>query len=179
MFGFGREAAFKGRYPQGTQLVGATFDYIAAPTKPIAGVVRVKGTGKPVEGAVVWVADPATHTSVTARTDAAGRFRLDGVPKGEFYQLRFNPRPGIDPFLGHQMIIDDTEGLKPIEAAIEVPLGVIVTGRLVDKATGRTVPPAYVTYIKAPDNVGAGDAALGFSRLADATFGLRSRPATR
>ncbi len=172
----GRNAAFMGRYPQGTQLVGATFDYIAGPTKPITGVVRLKGSGKPVEGAIVRGADPATHTAVTARTDAAGRFRLDGVPKGEFYQLRFNPRPGIDPFLGHSAIVDDTEGLKPIEVAIEVPPGVIVTGRLVDKATGRAVPPAYFNYIKAPDNVSTGDAVLGFSRLADSAFGLTVPP---
>ena len=67
------------------------------------------------------------------------------------------------------------KGLKPIEAAIEVPPGVIVTGRLVDKATGRVVPPAEVEYIKAPDNVATGDS-LGFSRLADAAFGLTVPP---
>ncbi len=39
-----------------------------------------------------------------------------------------------------------------------MPPGVIVTGRLVDKATGRTVPPADVEYTKAPDNVATGDA---------------------
>ena len=97
------------------------------------------------------------------------------MPKGAFYQVRFNPRPGIDPFLAHTVIVDDTEGLKPIEQAIELPPGVIVTGRLIDKATGRAVPPAYVTYIKAPDNVSPGDA-MGFSRLADAAFAMTVPP---
>ena len=82
-------------------------------------------------------------------------------PRGSSTRSALNPRPGIDPFLGHSEIIDDTEGLKPIEAAIEVPPGVIVTGRLIDKATGRAVPPAYVNYIKAPDNVNPGDASWG------------------
>ncbi len=176
MQSLGRDAAFKGRFPQGTQLVGATFEYIASPTKPIAGVIRLKGSGKPVEGAIIRGADPTTHTTVTARTDAAGRFRIEGVPKGEFYQLRLTPRPGIDPFLGHQVIIDDTEGLKPLEAAIEVPIGVIVTARLVDRETGRAVPPGAIMYIKAPSNVGPDDAALGFSRLGDAKFGLTVPP---
>ncbi len=142
----GREAAFIGIYPQGTQLVGATFEYIAGPAKPIAGVVRLKGSGKPVEGAVVRAADAATHTAVTARTDASGRFRIEGVPKGEFYQIRLNPRPGIDTFLGHKEIVDDTEGTQPIELAIQVPQGVIVIGRLVDTATGQVVPPTEVRY---------------------------------
>jgi len=171
----GREAAFNGLYPQGTQLKGATFDYIAGPTKPIVGVVHLKGSGNPVEGAIVRGADPGTHTAVTARTDAAGRFRLDGVPKGEFYQIQVNPRQGIDPFLRRWEIIDDTEGLKPIEAAVEVPPGVIVTGRLIDKVTGRVVPPGDVEYTKAPDNVANGDS-LGFSRLANAAFGLTVPP---
>lgn len=171
----GRDATFLGYYPQGTQLVGATFDYIAGPTKPIVGVVRLKGSGKPVEGAIVRGADPGTHTAVTARTDAEGRFRLDGVPKGDYYQIKLDPRPGIDPFFRHAEIIDDTEGLKPIEASVEVSPGVIVTGRLVDKATGRVIPPADVEYNKAPDNLATGSA-LAFSRLADGAFGLTVPP---
>jgi len=171
----GREAAFNGLYPQGTPLQGATFDYIAGPTKPIVGVVRLKASGKPVKGAIVRGADPGTHTAVTARTDDAGRFRLEGVPKGEFYQIQVNPRQGIDPFLRRWEIIDDTEGLKPIEAAVEVPPGVIVTGRLIDKVTGRVVPPGDVEYTKAPDNLANGDS-LDFSRLADVAFGLTVPP---
>ena len=166
-----RDAAFHGLYPQGTQLVGATFDYIAGPTKPITGVVRLKGSGKPVEGAIVRGVDPGTHTAVTARTDAAGHFRLNGVPKAEFYGIEVNPRQGIDAFLRCWEIINDTEGLKPIEAAVEVPPGVIVVGRLIDKVTGRVFPPGDVEYIKAPDNSANGDG-RGFFPLADAAFGL-------
>jgi RNA polymerase sigma factor (sigma-70 family) len=170
-----RDAAFHGLYPQGTQLVGATFDYVAGPTKPITGVVRLKGSGKPAEGAIVRAADPGTHTAVTARTDASGRFRLDGVPKAEYYQIQLTPRQGIDPFLRRWEIFDDSEGLKPIEKTIEVTPGVIVIGRLIDKATGRTVVPADVEYTKALANPATGDA-LSFSRLADGAFGLTVPP---
>ena len=172
----GRDAAFKGHFPHGTALLGATVEYIAGPAKPIAGVVRLKASGKPVEGAVVSAVDPATHTIVTARTDAAGRFRIDGVPKADYYQVALNPRPGIDPFLPYSEIIDDTEGQKPIELAIELAPGVIIGGRLVDKSTGRTEPPGYVTYLKAPDNVNSGNAAMGFSRRADGGFGMTVPP---
>ncbi len=80
------------------------------------------------------------------------------MPKAEFYQIEVNPRQGIDAFLRRWEIINDTEGLKPLEAAVEVPPGVIVIGRLIDKATGRVVPPGDVEYTKAPDNVASGDA---------------------
>ena len=171
----GREAAFLGLYPQGTQLAGATFDYIAGPTKPIVGVVRLKGSSKPVAGAMVRGVDPATHTAVTARTDAAGLFRLDGVPKAEFYRIEVIPRQGIDSFLRRSEMINDTEGLKPIDTVVEVAPGVIVTGRLIDKVTGRVVPPGEVEYTKSPDNVANGDA-RGFTRLADGAFGLTVPP---
>jgi hypothetical protein len=167
------EDAFLGFYPQGTRLVGATFEYIASPAKPIVGVVRLKGSGKPVEGAFVKGVDPGTHTAVTARTDAAGRFRLDGVPKAEFYEIEVIPRQGIDAFLRRSERIHDTDGLKPIETAVEVAPGVIVTGRLIDKVTGRVVPPGDVEYSTA-DRL-AGDA-RGFSRLADGAFGLTVPP---
>ncbi len=169
-----RYSAFHGLYPQGTQLVGATFDYIAGPTKPIVGVVRLKGSGKPVEGAFVKGVNPGTHTAVTARTDAAGRFRLSGVPKAESYGIEVIPRQGIDAFLRRSESIHDTEGLKPIEVAVEVPPGVVVTGRLIDKVTGRVVPPGHVEYTTL-DSM-ANVAAKGFSRLADGSFGLTVPP---
>ena len=56
-----------------------------------------------------------------------------------------------------------------------MPPGVIVIGRLIDKATGRMVPAGDAEYTKAPENVAAGEA-LGFSRLADAKFGLTVPP---
>jgi hypothetical protein len=71
--------------------------------------------------------------------------------------------------------VDDTEGLKPIDQAIELSPGVIVTGRLIDQGTGRAVQPSYVTYIKAPDNLSSGDA-MGFTRRADATFVMTVPP---
>src|SRR5262249_61752364 len=37
--------------PQFSPLHGATFDYVASPSKPIEGVVRLKGTRQPLAGA--------------------------------------------------------------------------------------------------------------------------------
>ena len=89
--------------------------------------------------------------------------------------MRVNPRSGIDRFLSHTVIVDDTEGLEPIEQVIELSPGVIVTGRLIDKATGRAIQPEQVMYVKAPDNLNPGDA-MGFSRRADAMFAITVPP---
>ena len=35
------------------------------------------------------------------------------------------------------MTVTDTEGLKPIEVSFELPMGVVLQGRVVDKTTGR------------------------------------------
>jgi hypothetical protein len=72
--------------------------------------------------------------------------------------------------------VDDTEGQKPIDLAIELAPGVIIVGRLVDKSTGQTEPPGDVAYLKAPDNVNSGEAANGFSRRADGGFGMTVPP---
>ena len=62
------------------------------------------------------------------------------------------PRPGIDPFLGPGMKVTDTEGLKAIETILELPKGVIVTGRLIDKATGQACPCRCIALLQLPTN---------------------------
>ena len=80
--------------PPPPPLYGATFELIIGPSKPIVGVVRVKGTGRPAAGIVVTGVEPTTQTWIYARTDEDGRFRLLGLPKAGVYQLRIEPRSG-------------------------------------------------------------------------------------
>ena len=129
--------------PPAIRLVGATFEHIAGPTKPITGVLRAKATGKPLADVQIVGTETVTRTQVSTLTDLQGRFRLLGLPKGGPYRVSALPRPGIDPFLDAQVTITDTEGLKPIETTLELPRGAIVIGRLVDEATGRAVFGAY------------------------------------
>ena len=124
------------------------------PAKPITGVVRLEGLRQAGRRRDRPGRRPGDAYLRPARTDAAGRFRLDGLPRSEFYQISADPRQGIDPFLRHSEIIEDTAGTNPIETAIEVPPGVVVTGRLIDKATGRTIPAAEAEYNKAPGKPG-------------------------
>ncbi|MFI5454404.1 MAG: sigma-70 family RNA polymerase sigma factor [Isosphaerales bacterium] len=170
-----RELLFYGRSAD-PPLVGAKFDHIAVPTKPITGVVRLKATGKPVAGVSVAGIEPVTWTVTYAQTDAQGRFRLVGLPKAEVYQVHVEPRPGIDPFLRLWTNVSDTEGLKPIEMVCELPKGVVVTGRLIDTATDRPVRAKEVHFLKLPTNLNEGEASLGNGKLGDPRFGLTVPP---
>lgn len=136
----------------GPRVVGPTFELVVGPMQPISGVVRLKGTGKPLAGVPVHGSVPATGVSVSARTDTDGRFHLVGLPKGEAYQIRAYPRTGIDPFLGTTITVTDTEGLKPIETTLELPRGVIVIGRLIDRASRQPVFAGGAQYFKLPTN---------------------------
>jgi hypothetical protein len=154
------------------RLTGSTFDQIVGPTKPIAGVVRLKSAGTAVAGVTVTGIEPLTRTIAYAHTDPQGRFRLVGLPKAEVYQVRVEPRPGIDSFLRLQTTVSDTAGLKPIEMVCEVPKGVAVTGRLIDTATGQSVRAQQVLFVKLPTNRNEGSAATGPGKPGEPTFEL-------
>jgi RNA polymerase sigma factor (sigma-70 family) len=139
-------------FPLRQRLVGATFEHVAGPTKPIHGVVRFKRSGKPASGVMIHGYESATRIAVSAQADAEGRFRLVGLPKGGSYRIYAWARTGIDPFFGVRISVTDTAGLKPIETALELPKGVIVIGRLVDDATGRSVPAGQSLFVKLPAN---------------------------
>ena len=75
-------------------LYGTQFEHVVGPTKPITGIVRIKGTGRAVAGVTVagqimgrpW-------TTVMTKTDQEGRYRLDGLPKAGSYFLDVRPEP--------------------------------------------------------------------------------------
>ena len=173
-----RETMFNASFglPPKPQLVGATFEHIAGPSKPITGVVRLKGMGKPLEGITILGTAGATWTQVVTRTDALGRFHLLGLPKSELYQLHAFPRSGIDPFLGVTVKLTDTAGLEPIETTLNLPRGVIVTGRLIDTATGRPVWASQVHHAGLPSNQNEGSSNGFHSTLTDPTFRLTVPP---
>ena len=77
-------------------------------------------------------------------------------PRASSIRLTANDGYGaIDPFLGARITVTDTEGLKPIETTIELPRGVVITGRLIDPATGRPVRAGQISYVKLPTNPNA------------------------
>jgi RNA polymerase sigma factor (sigma-70 family) len=123
---------------------GATFAFLAGPTKPIRGTVKDRRTGKPVAGIEVG-AQPylGDHTGagVSTTTDARGRFTLLGLPKARSYHLGV----GGAPYVSTSKELADTPALEAIETSIEVERALTLRVRVIDKATGRPVP-AYIQY---------------------------------
>ena len=158
-------------------LYGATFELIIGPSKPIIGVVRIKGTGRPAAGITVRGIEPTTGTWIYARADQDGRFRILGLPKAGVYQLRTEAQSGVEPYLNAPpLTVGDTEGLKPIETTIEVPRGVIITGRLIDRATGQPVRARHVNYVNLPTNPNDGYAGTGHGGVVVPTFKMTVPP---
>jgi RNA polymerase sigma factor (sigma-70 family) len=120
--------------PYGLHPIGSEF--LAGPCKPIMGVVRDRKTGKPVAG--VTVCDQTFR--VQSVTDSKGRYRLIGSPKRTEYTIAIGGKKGA-PYLDHTIHrIPDTAGLEPIKLDVEVERGIEITGKVIDKATGKPVP---------------------------------------
>ena len=157
-------------------LYGTRFEHVVGPTKPITGIVRLKGNGRPVPGVTVagqimgrpW-------TTVMTRTDEAGRYRLEGLPKADSYFLDIRPEPGAA-YLGiARRDITDTQGLAPIDVPFELPPAVMVRGRVLDKQTGRAVPCDWIVYFPFPENRQQGSF-HGTSSGTDHTFRISVPP---
>ena len=122
-------------------------DFVIRPSKPIVGTVRDKKTGQPIGGIKV-VCPSATWNWPGATTDEKGRYRIEGVGKQKEYHVAAG---GLPYFNCTKMHIADTQGLDPLTVDFELERGVVVKGRLTDKATGKPVR-GRVGYGPAGDN---------------------------
>jgi protocatechuate 3,4-dioxygenase beta subunit len=141
--------------PGGGKLYGATFDHAAAPTRPIVGTVRDKDTGKPLAGVIVQGdkfagSDTRDSSIVRTVTDKDGRYRLVGMAEGADYVIKAAPAAG-HPYYQSEHEVKDTIGLEPVTVDFTLKRGILVKGRVLEKATGRPVF-ASVTYVVFADN---------------------------
>jgi RNA polymerase sigma factor (sigma-70 family) len=140
-------------------LFGPSFEQAVTPCRLIEGTVRESGTGNPVVGAEV----SARVERFTARavTDAKGHYKLAGMPKlvgssnpkVNGYRLTVAPSKGMS-LLCRTVEAADRPGLETVTCDIELLPGVIVKGRVVDKATGQGVN-SVVRIVPLPDNQAA------------------------
>jgi RNA polymerase sigma factor (sigma-70 family) len=131
--------------PEGYQVTyyGATFNHTAAPSRPVVGVIRDRDTGKPLAGVTIQsdkFAGNNVHGDPRVRTvtDQDGRFRLIGMPKGDGNLIVAVPATG-QPYCLSMQPVPDTPGLDPVTVDFSLVRGVLVRGRVLDKATREPV----------------------------------------
>ncbi len=125
------------------RLFAAEIDFVALSSRPVTGTVRDADTGKPLSGVRVanwhFAGSFSRGTMVIDTiTDAAGQFRLTGMPVGEGNQIMIVP--GSDqPFFSQQAAVAVDAKLDPIPLDIGLHRGIWIAGRVTDKATGKPV----------------------------------------
>jgi protocatechuate 3,4-dioxygenase beta subunit len=129
-----------------TTYYGADFKHAAAPCRPITGVVRDTDTNEPLAGVTV-----RSHTQrigpssfrtlypiVRTTTDAQGRYRLTGMPRGEGYTVAVIPARD-QPHVFTSTQVPDGPGLDPVTLDVGLRRGVWIEGKITDKVTGKPV----------------------------------------
>ena len=132
----------------GYPVYDARFEHPCKPGKSISGVVRDIDSGAPLAGIRV-VSRIGTYAWGT--TDQNGRYRIDGLSKQPTYQLLASGRDSDQPYIISQRSVQDSSGYESVTADIAMVRGVVVTGRLIDRATNRPVQ-AWVAYAALRDN---------------------------
>jgi hypothetical protein len=150
---------------------GATFEYVAGPTRPIEGVVRDRETGRPLADILVYAGRSSARPASTVRTltGADGRYRLVGLPLGREGELVAAPACdlsagrnwfGIDPRFPADLCpphfeaavsVPKSPGKEPVHLDIALNRGVRVTGRILDRDTRKPVS-GRVAYLAFDDN---------------------------
>ncbi|HLN28867.1 MAG TPA: sigma-70 family RNA polymerase sigma factor [Gemmataceae bacterium] len=152
-----------------TTLLGPNLAHVLEPIAPVEGTVREAGTGNPVVGATIQ--GPGDR----AISDSRGHFRLRGLRKTERYTLHVMP-PENALLIDRWVRLASGPGpFTTVKADIELPHGVLLTGRVVDKATCVGLDKIDVSLMPLPDNKFLKQAPidLGFTARTDASGRFR------
>ena len=174
--------------PDDAIIHGATFDHVAGPGRMAEGVVRDLATGRPLSGVLIrsdrrTFLDRDGHGS-RATTDEQGRYRLPGLTDGSTATVEALP-PVDSPYPGMDRTLEVGRGPGP--ATLDFPLrrGVVVTGRVIDRATGRPAAGARLDYYafldnpntpRYPDRMAAGNPVMPASSDAAGRFRIVAYP---
>jgi hypothetical protein len=123
-------------------LHGPDVSVVAEAEKPIRGVVKGADTGKGQPGVEVWLTrngEDLLPLPLRAKTDAQGRYEIRGARKGKSYVLEVKSDPAGG-YMACQVRAADTAGYAPVTADVRMVKGVVITGQVIDRSTGRPVP---------------------------------------
>jgi RNA polymerase sigma factor (sigma-70 family) len=138
-----------------TTYYGATFRHVAAPTKPITGVVRDRDTKRPLAGVTIKSYKLANNPVpgidlIETTSDEQGRYRLTGMPKGLDNKILLVPR-GDQPYLTVHADVPGSPGFDPVTVDFDLKRGVWIEGKVTDGAKGRPLL-GRVRYLPVADN---------------------------
>jgi RNA polymerase sigma factor (sigma-70 family) len=149
---------------------GAEFVHVAAPCRPICGVVRDADTGKPLAG--VYVSKPFQRDDVpsaSATSDTQGRYNLLGLPPAHVHDLQVRPAANM-PYLPANVRARAADtGLTPLVLDIRLKRQQTVEGRVTERRTGKPVR-GWIEYRPLADNPHLKKA----PKLAENRFGSQS-----
>jgi hypothetical protein len=132
----------------GSRVVGPDFVLPLVPAREVTGVVRDVATRKPLAGISIRgqadLRDSPVYgylvlPDVRAVTDAEGKYVLDGLHLGKKYVLLADPPPGAGPLHRFAACKDEALGAGPLRVDFDLPRGVVLTGKIKDRVTGKPV----------------------------------------
>ncbi len=133
---------------RGIAQVGPKFEHLCKPGKSIEGVVRDLDTGAALPGITVR-AEFGGYAWAT--TDQNGRYRIEGLDSSPTRRMTASARGGDQPYLTSERTVNDKAGYDTMAVDFSLLKGVVVTGRMTDRATGKPVQ-AWVGYAAMRDN---------------------------
>jgi RNA polymerase sigma factor (sigma-70 family) len=151
-----RATAHQARTPAQIVFHARRFDYAASPAKPVEGIISDKDTGRPIAGLTLRASVFDEHSlipapGIEAKTDAKGHYRLAGLPKAPAYRVFIEPGKGQPYTKATFRAAGDTPAFDPLKFDVALKRGVLVRGKVTDKATGRPIS-GYVDAYAFQDN---------------------------
>jgi RNA polymerase sigma factor (sigma-70 family) len=148
---------FMSQHGPGFQTVyGPDLTFIAAPGRLVEGLVRDAKTNQLMAGVGIQSesfagAQSAGITDLKTTTDAQGRFRLIGFPKGSGNKLLIVPNDD-QPYFMQEVSVPNPPGIAPVQVVINLNKGIWIQGKVIEHETGTPVPGSWLHYIPFLEN---------------------------
>jgi RNA polymerase sigma factor (sigma-70 family) len=130
-------------------LHGPEATFIIEAGRVVEGQVRDQATGKPLAGCRVH-ASFGFGEGVQDVTDADGKYHLEGLPQTKDYHV-FVGAPKGSVYLNRTAVAEAPPGAAPVRIDVDLARGVRVTGRVIDRQTGKGVQSG-IRFAPLPDN---------------------------
>ncbi len=123
-------------------LYGPDLSVVGESEKILRGVVKASDSGKGRPGIHIHLShdnNGLLRVPLDTHTDAEGRYEIHGARKAQRYQIEVAADLAAG-YMDTYIWANDTPGYQPVAADITVKKGVIVTGKVIDQATGKPIP---------------------------------------